>query len=102
MRTNDSMVFYVSHEFYMREHTRMESERLWRYSPLENSVTFTDHFSPSCYTLRQRRDSPCQLCPVIANCLLNELLDLLKHLGRHYHLPDTGHILAIVRTNQGV
>jgi len=53
------------------------------------------------YTLRQRRDSPSQLCPLIANRLLDELLGSREGWRRHHHLQDTGHVLAVVVAQQG-
>jgi hypothetical protein len=44
----------------------------------------------------QRRDSPRQLCPVIPDRLLNELLGAIEYWGRHHHLPDARHVLAII------
>ena len=47
-------------------------------------------------SLRQRGDSACQLRPVIADRLLDELLGPSECGRRHHHLPDTGRVLAVV------
>jgi hypothetical protein len=46
--------------------------------------------------LRQRGDAPDQLGPVVANRFLDERLHSCESWGRQHHLPDAGHILAVV------